>query len=350
VRRVVVLGAGGFVGAELLRLVVTHPRLELAAALSASHAGRAVGEVYPHLAPWTELAFSEPATFAWESLAEGPWTVLAALGHGDSAATLAPLLDQVAAWDVQVVDLSGDFRLRDAEVYERYYHRLHPAPEHLGQAVYGLPELSRDLLPGARLVASAGCFATAAILSVAPAAAAGWGLHSVALVGMTGSSGAGATPGAATHHPRRANNLEAYRPLDHQHLPEIAAAFASAGGDPGVHLGFVPHRAPMVRGVYVTAVLAGSVPVDQATAVERYRDFYRERPFVRLLDRPPAAVEVWGSNRCDLQVTARDGLVAVSAAIDNLVKGAAGQAIQNVNLVNGWDETEGLLHPAPWPV
>ena len=349
-RRVAVLGAGGFVGAELLRLVATHPRLELAAALSASHAGRKVGETHPQLAPWTQVAFSDPADFAWKSLAEGPWTVLSGLGHGDSAATLPALLDRVAPWDVQVVDLSGDFRLRDAATYERYYGRPHPAPERLGRAVYGLPELTRALLPGARFVASAGCFATAAILSIAPAAAAAWGLDSIAIVGMTGSSGAGAAPGAATHHPRRASNVEAYRPLDHQHLPEIAAAFAFAGGEPGVRLGFVPHRAPMVRGVYITAVLTGSTSVDEERAVERYRDFYRDAPFVRLLDRPPAVVEVWGSNRCDLQVTARDGLVAVSAGIDNLVKGAAGQAIQNVNLVNGWPETEGLLFPAPWPV
>jgi len=350
VRSVAVLGAGGFVGAELLRLVVTHPRLELAAALSASHAGRGVGEVHPHLAPWTGVAFSDPAAFAWDRLADGAWTVLAALGHGDSAATLSPLLDRFAAWDVQVVDLSGDFRLGDADAYERYYRRPHPAPERLGQAVYGLPELSRGLLQGARLVASAGCFATAAILSIAPAAAAGWGLDSIAIAGMTGSSGAGAAPGPATHHPRRAGNVEAYRPLDHQHLPEITAAFAAAGGDSGIRIGFVPHRVPMVRGIYVTAVLAGSSPVDEEHAVDRYRAFYRDAPFVRLLDRPPAVVEVWGSNRCDLKVTARGGLVAVSAAIDNLVKGAAGQAIQNVNLVNGWAETEGLLHPAPWPV
>jgi N-acetyl-gamma-glutamyl-phosphate reductase len=350
VRRVVVLGAGGFVGAELLRLVVTHPRLELAAALSASHAGRAVGEVLPHLAPWTEVRFSEATTFPWDRLADGAWTVLAALGHGDSAATLSPLLDRVAPWDVQVVDLSGDFRLRDAATYELSYGRPHPAPERLGSAVYGLPELTRALLPGARFVASAGCFATAAILSIAPAAGASWGLDSIAIAGMTGSSGAGAAPGPATHHPRRAGNVEAYRPLDHQHLPEIAAAFAAAGGKPGVRIGFVPHRAPMVRGIYVTAVLTGSAPVDGERAVERYRVFYRDAPFVRVLDRPPAVVEVWGSNRCDLQVTARDGLVAVSAAVDNLVKGAAGQAIQNLNLVNSWPETEGLLHPAPWPV
>ena len=227
--------------------------------------------------------------------------MLSGLGHGDSAATLPALLDRVAPWDVQVVDLSGDFRLRDAATYERYYGRPHPAPERLGRAVYGLPELTRALLPGARFVASAGCFATAAILSIAPAAAAAWGLDSIAIAGMTGSSGAGAAPGAATHHPRRASNVEAYRPLDHQHLPEIAAAFAFAGGEPGVRLGFVPHRAPMVRGVYITAVLTGSTSVDEERAVERYRDFYRDAPFVRLLDRPPAVVEVWGSNRCDLQ-------------------------------------------------
>jgi len=349
-RRAVVLGAGGYVGAELLRLVATHPCLELAAALSTTHAGRSVGEVHPQLEPWTDLAFEHPGAFSWDVLVSGSWTVLAALGQGESAASLPGLLDRVADWDVQVLDLSGDFRLADASEYERFYGRPHPAPERLGQAVYGLPEVLRDRIAGARWVANPGCFATAAALALAPAAGAGWPLSTVAITGMTGSSGAGAEPRPSTHHPRRASNLEAYRMLDHQHVPEIRAAWQAAGGASSVQIGFVPHRAPVVRGIYVTALLFASQPVGVDQAVRRYQAYFGDAPFVRQIDRPPALAEVWGSNRCDLHVTARDGVVAVSAALDNLVKGAAGQAIQNVNLMNHWEETLGLRHPAPAPV
>ncbi len=349
-RQVVILGAGGFVGRELLRLVLTHPRLRLAAAFSDSHAGRRIGDAHPQLAPFTDLAYRSSGELSSAPLDHGSWVVLAALDHGVSLQTLPRLLDDTAAADVQVVDMSGDFRLRDPAQYEDAYGRRHAAPALIPDFVYGLPELHRDLVAGARRIANPGCFATAAALALLPAAAAGWPVAGVALDGMTGSSGAGAAPRATTHHPLRASNLQAYRPLAHRHLPEIVQSWRLAGGDRETTISFVPHMAPLVRGIVVSAHLFLGHGVRTEEAAATYERFYEDAPFVRVLGEPPALPTVWGSNRCDVSVTARGRVVAVSAALDNLVKGAAGQALQNVNLMNGWDETTGLLAPVPSPV
>jgi N-acetyl-gamma-glutamyl-phosphate reductase len=349
-RSAAILGAGGYVGAELLRLIVGHPRLELAAAVSDSQKGEAVAEVHPELASWTDLHFISNDEWPMDELQQGSWTLFAALGHGTSAASLTALLDDTAGCDLQIIDLSGDFRLDDLDQYQRFYGNEHSAPDRLDDFVYGLPELKRSAIQQARLVANPGCFATAASLALLPAAAAPWQIRGVALTGMTGSSGAGAALRPTTHHARRANNIEAYRPLDHQHLPEIELAWRAAGGSAGTPLSFVPHRTPLVRGIVMSAQLFFEQAVDAEAVLDQYRSYYEDAPFVRLLPRPPAAVEVWGSNRCDLSVAVHDRMLAVSTAIDNLVKGAAGQAIQNANLMNGWDETTGLLTPMPSPV
>ncbi len=349
-REVAILGAGGYVGGELLRLVLTHPHLRLAAALSDSHAGRPIGEVHPGLAPHTDLVFTSAASWPSQGLRDGAWTVLAALDHGVSLERLPALLDRVAGADLQMVDMSGDFRLRDPAAYERFYGRPHTAVDRLEEFVYGLPELNREAIRSARRVANPGCFATAVSLALLPAAAAGWPLRGVAVDGMTGSSGAGVGPRPTTHHPRRANNLQAYRPLGHQHLPEIRQSWAAAGGDDAIDISFVPHMAPMVRGIVVSAHILLVRPVGEAEVRERYDAFYADAPFVRMTPDPPGVVDVWGSNRCDLCVTARGAVVSVCGAIDNLVKGAAGQALQNINLMNGWEETAGLLTPMPTPL
>jgi N-acetyl-gamma-glutamyl-phosphate/LysW-gamma-L-alpha-aminoadipyl-6-phosphate reductase len=314
-RNAAVLGAGGYVGGELLRLIVGHPHLQLAAAVSDSQAGQSVAEVHPELASWTDLRFISHEEWPGDELRQGSWIVFAALDHGSSAARLSALLDDTTGCDLQLVDLSGDFRLDDPVVYKRYYGAEHAAPDRLDAFVYGLPELNRSAIQEARLVANPGCFATAATLALLPAAAAAWQVTGVAVTGMTGSSGAGA-----------------------------------ARGPPGMPLSFVPHRTPLVRGIVVSAQLFLEEAVEAEAVADQYRSFYQDAPFVRFLPRPPAAVEVWGSNRCDMSVTVHDRMLAVSTAIDNLVKGAAGQAVQNANLMNGWDETTGLLTPMPRPV
>jgi N-acetyl-gamma-glutamyl-phosphate reductase len=345
----VVLGASGFAGGELVRLLLGHPQLRLTAALSDRLEGQAIADVHANLAGATELCFEPASDWSWAQMESGTWTIFSALPHRETAARLAPLLEQLGD-TVQLIDLSGDHRLDDAAAYKLFYGSPHPAPDLLPQFVYGLPELNRERISSARLVANPGCFATAAALALLPAAAAGWPVRFVAVDGKTGSSGAGARLSQTTHHPYRANSFQAYRQLRHQHLPEITGAWQAAGGSHDTEISFVPHMAPMVRGIFVTAHLFLESEVSEPEVKARYQSFCAPAPFMRLVDGSPAVNQVWGSNRCDLSVTCCGRTVVVCAAIDNLVKGAAGQAIQNANLMNGWNETAGLLSPAPWPV
>ncbi len=349
--KAVVWGAGGFVGAELLRLILGHPRLELAGALSSTHAGRAIGEAFTGLAGSSELRFQSGDTWDWAQCGRGSWTLFAALAHRRTMHQLPPVLARLQqAEDLAVIDLSGDFRLSDAEAYREFYGEEHAAPALLGGFVYGLPELNREAIRSSRLIANPGCFATGAQLAVLPLAASGLGVEFVALDGKTGSSGAGVQARPTTHHPLRSNNFRAYRVGRHQHLPEIAAGWAGAGGSPETGLSFVPQMAPMVRGIFSTAHCWLREPLEEGQIERVYREYYRSAPVVRLVEDSPSVAEVWGTNRCDLSVRGEGRCVQVCTAIDNLVKGAAGQAIQNANLVRGWEETAGLTTPAPWPV
>ena len=349
--RAVVWGAGGFVGGELLRLIVSHPHLELASALSSTHAGKAVGEVHPGLASRTGLSFQSEDDWDWECCREGNWTLFAALPHRTTMHRLPAILSRLEnAENIPVVDLSGDFRLDSPRVYREFYGVDHAAPQLLDCFVYGLPELNRDRIRASQWIANPGCFATGGQLALLPLATLGESVEFAAVDGKTGSSGAGAQPGVTTHHPLRSNNFRAYRVGRHQHLPEITAGWMAAGGCPDLALSFVPQMAPMVRGIFTTAHIWLKAPASPDRVAEHYRNFYASAPMVRLVEDSPAVVEVWGSNRCDLSVHTQGRCVVVCTAIDNLIKGAAGQAIQNANLVQGWDESAGLLDPAPWPV
>jgi N-acetyl-gamma-glutamyl-phosphate/LysW-gamma-L-alpha-aminoadipyl-6-phosphate reductase len=264
----------------------------------------------------------------------------------------------ILAAGVRVVDMSGDFRLRDAAAYQNYYGAKHPHPELLdGRFVYGLPELNREAIRAARAVASPGCFATTIALALLPLARAGKlagaGVH---VVGMTGSSGSGIAPTAGTHHPVRAVNLKPYKMLEHQHTPEILETLAAAGA-PGVELGFVPVSAPLSRGILATSFveLPAETTVESLTAL--YADAYAHEPFVRFVrDRAPEVAAVAGSNYAEVGFTLapaaagkRTATLAIVSATDNLIKGGAGQAIQNMNLMLGLPETMSLEDPGPWP-
>jgi N-acetyl-gamma-glutamyl-phosphate reductase len=258
----------------------------------------------------------------------------------------------------RVVDLSGDFRLRDAALYKRYYHADHPCPERLtdGSFVYGLPELYRDAIKQARYVASPGCFATTIELALIPLARAGLLTGAVEVVGITGSSGSGVVPSAGTHHPVRAVNLRTYKPLDHQHIPEITQTLADAGAK-DVTLRFVPVSAPLSRGIFATcfAHVAESSSADQIRAL--YNAAYEREPFVRVPQkRLPEVAAVSGTNFAEIGVqVGGDGaepgkrVVACFAATDNLIKGGAGQAIQSMNLMLGVDERTSLEDPGGYP-
>ena len=348
--KTVVWGGSGFVGGELMRLLVGHPHLELAGVLSGSQAGKRVGEVLPGLAPWTDLQFTAPQAWDWDPVARGEWLVFAALPHRETMKLLPPVLRRIDPGGSRLIDLSGDFRLPSVEDYQTYYGEAHLAPDWLPRFVYGLPEANRSRLRRARYVASPGCFATGAQLAILPAAQAGAEIEFIALDGKTGSSGAGATPSATTHHPRRMNNYSAYSQFGHRHFPEILGGWRSAGGRAETEMTFVPQRAPMVRGIFTTAHLLAREAQDPQTVKGWYDAFYDDAPFVRVVEGSPYSAEVWGTNRCDLSVSVKGRCIVVCTAIDNLVKGAAGQAVQSANLLLGWEETTGLLTPPPGPV
>jgi N-acetyl-gamma-glutamyl-phosphate reductase len=254
------------------------------------------------------------------------------------------------------VDLSGDFRLRDPDVYEKYYGAKHPCPEELtkGTFVYGLPELHREAIRRAKYVASPGCFATTIELALLPLAKAGLLAGPVEVVGITGSSGSGIAPSAGTHHPVRSNNLKTYKPLEHQHIPEITQTLGDAGAR-DVTLRFVPVSAPLSRGIFATCFAHVDEKVDAAAVKKLYAETFAREPFVRVpARRLPEVVAVKGTNYAEVGVQAGDvadgkRVIACFAATDNLVKGGAGQAIQSMNLMLGLDERLTLEDPGGWP-
>jgi N-acetyl-gamma-glutamyl-phosphate reductase len=267
----------------------------------------------------------------------------------------APIVARYVDLGVAVVDLSGDYRLLDVGRYEQYYEAKHPEPQRLGSFVYGLPEVNRAQLRGARHVASPGCFATAITLALLPLARAGVLQGRVRVAAMTGSSGSGANPGLGTHHPLRAQTLRPYKPLTHQHVPEIEQTLHAAGARE-LTLDLVPISAPLVRGILATcfAEVDATIPIE--TLEQALHDCFAGEKLVRVLtDRLPEVNTVAGSMFVEVAMTVGDvtaagrRTVVMHSAIDNLVKGGAGQAVQSMNLMLGVPELLGLVAPKPWP-
>jgi N-acetyl-gamma-glutamyl-phosphate/LysW-gamma-L-alpha-aminoadipyl-6-phosphate reductase len=344
-----VIGGTGYGGAEMIRRLLLHPDVELARVASIDHVGEPIGAVHPNLEGATDLVFENLAP---AEAARGCDVALLALPHKVTAAKVPELL---AMPGMKIVDMSGDFRLRDAGEYERYYGAAHPHPELLGTFVYGLPELNRDAIRQARCVASPGCFATTVELALLPLARAGLLDGQVVHVNaITGSSGSGIAPAAGTHHPSRAGNLRTYKPLDHQHIPEIVQTLADGGGK-DVAVRFVPVSAPLVRGIFATSFLELSASLDAKALGAMFDEYYAGHPFVRRpKKRLPEVVAVAGSNHAEVgvhvgPVKGDRRTVTIFSVTDNLIKGGAGQAIQNMNLVLGVDERASLEDPGSWP-
>ncbi len=346
-----VIGGSGYGGGELIRRLLLHPRVELVRVASVDFIGEPLWAAHPQLEGLTNLKF-EGITPA--EAAAGMDVVLLGLPHKVSATKMPELI----ASGARVVDLSGDFRLRDAALYKRYYHAEHPCADRLtdGTFVYGLPELSREKIKKAKYVASPGCFATTIELALLPLAKAGLLSGNVEVVGITGSSGSGVVPSAGTHHPVRAVNLRTYKPLDHQHIPEITQTLRDAGAK-DVEIRFVPVSAPLSRGIFATcfAHIDASTTPEQVRAL--YNATYEGEPFVRVPQkRLPEVAAVSGTNYCEVGVqvgtdVAEHGkrVVACFSVTDNLIKGGAGQAIQSMNLMLGLDERTTLEDPGGWP-
>ena len=338
--RVAVLGASGFAGAELLRRLLDHPELEVVRVCANDHVGELVSSAHPHLEGLTRLRFENPPH---AEAARGVDAVIMGLPHGASC----EVVDAVASSNTRIVDMSGAFRVQSPASYARYYGAAHPRPELLPEFVYGLPELNRERIRGARYVASAGCFATTIELMLLPFAKAGLLRGAVQVVGITGSSGAGATPTATTHHPVRAHNLRTYKPLEHAHTPEILETLAVAGA-PDLELQFVPVSAPLTRGIFATAFFEVPASVSEGELRALPAAIYRsERCVIVPEARLPEVVAVLGSNRAEVglalgPVTGDLRRLTAFGALDNLVKGGAGQALQNLNLMLGFDELSGL--------
>ncbi len=327
---VLVAGASGYAGALAARLVQRHPEFHLRAVTSRSDAGRRLSELYPHHR--VDLVL-EPIDLDEHSDVDA---AIVAYPHGASAPLVAALHER----GVRVVDLSADFRLRDLAVYDATYGE-HGAPQLLPDAVYGLPELYREQLRGADLVAGPGCFPTAALLALAPLARAGL-VGGVVIDAKTGVSGAGRAATDVTHFVSINENISPYKVGAHRHTPEIEQELAVLGAD--LPISFTPHLVPVDQGELISAYVDLSGPLDQAALVGLFRDAYEDEPFVELYDTPPGVFDVQGTNMCRIHVHAeeRTGRALVFAAIDNLWKGTSSQAIQSLNLMYGYDEETGL--------
>lgn len=337
--RTAVLGATGYTGAELLGLLAGHPDASIEAVVAGSNAGRTWESLYPARG---HLFRGEITSYDPDRLA-GLDVVALALPHGESAPVARDLRGRVG----RIIDLSGDLRLPDAAAYRSWYGREHPAPELLGAAAYGLPELFGADLPTADLIACAGCYATVALLAVAPALAIEAVGSSVTISAVSGTSGAGRRAEVALSFSEVFGDVRPYRVGAHQHAPEIRQGLERFSSRQ-VYVTFVPHLVPVERGILASAVLPLRDPVDQGDVLERYRARYEDAPFVRVLDptdRLPALRNVVGTNFCEVApvVDETGRSLVVVGAIDNLVKGAAGQAVQVLNLCHGLPETRGLL-------
>jgi N-acetyl-gamma-glutamyl-phosphate reductase common form len=348
--RVAVVGAAGYAGGELLRLLLGHPDISEWTASSRSQAGKPVADFHPALTTLTDARF---AGLTPAEAARSRDVVFLCLEHGESSRVIEEVLD---AGPGLVIDLAADFRVADLRLYERYYGP-HAAASFVPSFRYGLADVTGERLRGARAIAAPGCFATAAELALYPLAHAGLAAPPV-LFAITGSSGAGVQPRATTHHPMRAHNLFAYSVLSHRHEAEVLMRWREWVGDPAATVRLMTHSGPFVRGIYLTlhAWLDGAKERERSRtgetgAAHRFAAAYAGRPFVRLLDNPPELTHALGTNYALIHVAeSGDGReLQVMVAIDNLVKGAGGQAIQAMNLALGLPETAGLLGGGFYP-
>jgi len=348
---VAIVGGSGYTGGELARLLLFHPQVELTQVASSSHAGHYLHSVHPNLRKVSALRLCRPADLT-------PCDVLfLCLPHGVSAQEI----ECYRAVAPRIIDLSADFRLRSQPLYEEWYGEAHPAAHLLGEAVYGLPELHRGELPEATLVSGTGCMATAAILGLVP-------LYRAAVVNMdfplvidakVGSSAAGATPSSGSHHPDRSGAVRSFEPTGHRHTAELLQELGQlTGGTLQQHIAFSATAVELVRGVLITAHVFLNEKLDERVLWLMYREASQHEPFIRLVKersgvyRYPEPKIVAGSNYCDVgfELDAERKRVVVIAALDNLMKGAAGNAVQALNSMCGWDETLGLTFPGLHPV
>jgi N-acetyl-gamma-glutamyl-phosphate reductase len=343
----VVLGATGYVGGELLRLIAAHSHFDLAAAVSESRAGEPIRDTFPHLASACgDTPFAAHGTWLDAIPADSPLALFSAAPHGASAAMIANVLEQAQARGIaaRTVDVSADFRYRDAAAYEAVYGGSHGAPQLLGDFVCAVPEHLAGT--ATQHVAHPGCFATAILLAAVPLLQSGLFAPELFVTGITGSTGSGRTPQAGTHHPERHSNLFAYKALDHRHTPEIVNLAETASGT-HARVNFVPHSGPFARGIFATVQAKATGKVSTGQLREFFESRYSDSPFVRIVDGSPKLKNVVASNMAEIAIAQSSDTVVVMSAIDNLVKGAAGGAMQWMNRLFGQPDTTGLTALPP---
>jgi N-acetyl-gamma-glutamyl-phosphate reductase len=344
--RIAIVGSSGYTGGELFRILLYHPGVEVTVVTSEKSAGKPITDIFPHLAGLTNL-ICEPLDP--EGIAKKADFVFLALPH----VTAQEAGYRFHKIGIKVVDLSADYRLSDPALYEKWYEHCHQYPELLAAAVYGLPELHRQKIRTAALVANPGCYPTGAILALAPIVRESMvDLGSIVIDSKSGVSGAGRGPALPYHFPEANEGFMAYKVGTHRHTPEIEQELSNIAGAQ-VTLSFTPHLVPMNRGILTTAYAKLVAGTDTGTLHSLYQQYYRDEPFVRILPlgQFPNVRNVRGSNFCDVGITAdpRTGRAVIVTAIDNLVKGASGQAVQNMNIMMGYKETAGLKFAGLFP-
>ena len=337
--KIAIFGGSGYGGSELLRILLFHPNAEIVVVTANEHAGKAVGEVHRNLFGLTDLKFEKsPARDELNKLYERyqPDIAFFALPHGQ-ALNLIPQLPE----SVKVIDLSGDFRINDVEIFKQFYKLEHTAPDLQKKFVYGLTETNREQIKSAKYVANPGCFATATLLALTPMVKSGLLTGKIIVDAKTGSSGSGAKAAANTHHPQRANSFYAYKPFQHQHVPEIEQHLREVGEFTNDFV-FMTHSLPVSRGIFASCYLETTNLLTNEDLKNLYKLFYKDSFFVRIVENSPDINWVKTTNFCDLAANSNGKQIVIFSAIDNLVKGASGQAVQNMNLMFGLDETTGL--------
>ena len=334
--KIAIFGGSGYGGSELLRILLFHPHAEIALVTANEHAGKAVAEVHKNLFGLTHLRFEcVPEDL---SALENIDVAFFALPHGQ-ALKLVPQLPE----SVKVIDLSGDFRINDAEVFQKFYKLEHTATDLQKQFVYGLTETNREAIKKARRIANPGCFATATLLALAPLIANDLISGKVIVDAKTGSSGSGAKAAANTHHPQRMNSFYVYKPFAHQHAPEIEQHLREIG-DWNNDFIFMTHSLPVARGIFASCYLETTIDLTGEDLNNLYNLFYKDSFFVRVVEDSPDINWVKTTNFCDIAAHAgANKQIVTFSAIDNLVKGSSGQAVQNMNLMCGFDERTGLI-------
>ncbi len=342
--KVGIINITGYIGMEIARLLHPHPRVKLTSIAGRGAIGKQVGEALPHL---------EDIDLTIKAELDQVDFVFSALPHGESATTVVGMLER----GIKVVDVSADFRLKDAAEFQRWYELSHPAPQYLEEAAYGLVELNRGRIASARLVANPGCYPTGAILALAPAVKEGLIEPDIIVDSKSGVSGAGRTLSLTAHYAEANENVSAYALEGHRHLPEIVQELQRLAPGPALSVTFLPHLVPMTRGILTSCyakLREGRIAADEKGGEEirkLYQDFYRGEAFVKVVAAPPQTKQTWGSNLCLIYpaVDLRTGRLIVISCLDNLVKGGAGQAIQNMNLMLGFPEETGLEGLAVYP-